>query len=134
MSFNLDGLRVFLSGPMSANGAEGDWNRAAFAEAAAWCVEHGAIEVFDPADGAPKGPDSHRHEHWMRSTLHELTRHWDFQDRNMDNEPYYDVLVLLDGWWRSNGANAERMVANVCGIEVMELREAMKWAEEADDD
>ena len=133
MSFNLDGLRVFLSGTMSAYGAEGDWNREAFEDAAAWCLEYGAIEVFDPADGAPKGPDSHSHEHWMRSTLHELTR-WVNGTRLKDNHPHYDVLMLLDGWWYSDGANAERMVANACGIEVIELKDAMKWAEEADDD
>jgi hypothetical protein len=133
MSFDLDGLRVFLSGPMSAHGADGDWNRDAFTEAAMWCANHGAVEVFDPADGAPKGPDCHSHEHWMRSTLHELTR-WENGMRYEDNRPHYDVLMLLDGWWRSDGANAERMVANACGIEVMELREAMKWAEEDGDD
>lgn len=134
MSFDVDGLRVFLSGPMSAHGAEGDWNRDAFAEASAWCMDHGAIEVFNPAEDAPKGPDSHSHEHWMRSTLHELTRYWDMQDRNKDNEPYYDVLMLLDGWWRSDGANAERMAARACGIEVIELKDAMEWAEEDGDD
>lgn len=131
MSFDVDGLRVFLSGPMS--GYE-DWNREAFAEAAAWCMGHGAIEVFDPAGGAPKGPDCHSHEHWMRKTLHELTRYWDVQDRSRDNEPYYDVLLLLDGWWRSDGANAERMVARACGIEVIELKDATAWAKEDGDD
>lgn len=133
MSFNLDGLRVFLSGPMSANGAEGDWNRKAFAEAEAWCWDNGAIEVFNPADGAPKGPDCHSHEHWMRQALHELTR-WENGTARENNRPHYDVLMLLDGWWRSQGANAERMVARACGIEAIELNDAMKWAEETDDD
>lgn len=134
MSFNLDGLRVFLSGPMSAHGAEGDWNRDAFTEAAMWCANHGAVEVFDPSSGAPKGTDCHTHEHWMRSTLHELTRYWDVQDRGRDNEPYYDVLMLLNGWWRSHGACAERMTALACGIEVIEFADARRWAEEDGDD
>lgn len=130
MSFNLDGLRVFLSGPMS--GIE-DWNRAAFAKTSAWCMEHGAIEVFDPSGGAPKGPDSHSHEHWMRQTLHELTR-WENGTRYEDNRPHYDVLLLLDGWKSSKGAMAEVNAAVACGIECVTLRNAVMWAKEDGDD
>ena len=109
MSFNLDGLRVFLSGPISSYGAEGDWNRDAFAEASEWCMEHGAIEVFNPSEGAPKGPDCHSHEHWMRRTLHELTRLENGTSR-VNNRPHYDVLMLLHGWESSRGACYERNV------------------------
>lgn len=126
MSFNLDGQRVFISGPMS--GIK-DWNRKAFTDASAWCMEHGAIEVFNPADGAPKGPDSHSHEHWMRWTLHELTR-WENGTRNEDNRPHYDVLMLLHGWESSRGACYECNVAIMCGIKVAKLEDAMKWVEE----
>lgn len=130
MSFGMEGLRVFLSGPMSG---KHDWNRAAFADAAVWCMDQGAIEVFDPAAKAPQGLDGHSHDHWMRQSLHELTR-WENGTCSEDNRPHYDVLMLLDDWWRSDGANAERMVAQACGIEVIELKDAMAWAEEADDD
>lgn len=128
MSFDLDGMRVFLSGPMT--GCD-DWNRKAFADASAWCMEHGATEVFDPAYDAPKGPDPHTHEHWMRRALHELTR-WENGTRRDDSRPHYDVVLLLDGWWMSDGANAERMVAKSCGIECIELKDAMRWAGEND--
>lgn len=112
----IDGARVFLSGPMT--GIE-DWNRAAFADAARRCLEMGALEVFDPAADAPRGPDPHSHEHWMRRTLSELTR-WTNGTRSEDNEPYWRTLVLLEGWGRSEGARIERAVALACGIAVAE--------------
>lgn len=109
--------RVFISGPMT--GCD-DWNRKAFAETEAYCLEHGALEVFNPARDAPNGEDTHSHEHWMRYTLHELTR-WENGTKYEDNKPHYDVLVLLPGWRESKGALVEQITAASCGITILDM-------------
>lgn len=127
MSYDMDGLRVFLSGPMT--GREG-WNKPAFDAAEEWCREHGAKEVYNPATLVPKeGERVHPHERYMTRTLHELTKFGPtLEDVEDWFHPLYDVLVLLDGWWASDGASRERTVAMSCGIDVIELEEAMEWA------
>ena len=117
MISGIEGKRVFLSGSMTGMP---DWNRETFAQAEAQCYECGAFEVFNPAADAPHGDDPHSHEHWMRRTIHELTR-WVNGTAIEDNEPYWDVLVQLPGWARSEGATLEFIVAKDCGIEIKEV-------------
>lgn len=129
MSFDVNGLRVFLSGPMT--GEEG-FGKQVFDAAEEWCMKHGAKEVYNPARLIPKeGERVHPHERYMTRTLHELTGFGPtLEDVGDWFHPLYDVVLLLDGWWRSEGANAERMVAGACGIECIEFKDAVEWAEE----
>lgn len=104
------GKKVFLSGPMSGLP---HYNVAAFAEAHAVMVEHGAFNVYDPAIAYLQSCETHTHEYWMRECIRELTSDY----------PYYDVLVSLPGWQDSEGAKTERMVAMACGIKCVDLSE-----------
>lgn len=108
---DFDGKAVFISGPMT--GYE-DYNRDAFDLAEMEINARGAIDVYNPARFADDG--SLPHEHYMAKTLHDLTEF--FEGR--PNRPYYDAVVLLEGWERSEGAKAEKAVAEVCGIAVYE--------------
>lgn len=129
MSFDVDGLRVFLSGPMTNRP---DWGKWAFDAAEEWCMAHGAKEVYNPVRMVPReGERVHPHERYMTRTLHELMKFGPtLEDVGDWFHPLYDVVLLLDGWWTSSGANAERMVANACGIECIEIRDAMDWSGE----
>ena len=122
MSYDFGGKLVFLSGPMT--GKPG-WNREAFADAEAWCRDHGAIEVYNPARLSPEaGERVHPHERYMTRTLHELTK---FAPRLDDVDdwfrPLYDAVVMLPGWMDSDGACVERNVALACGIDVVMYEE-----------
>ena len=119
---DLNGKRVFLSGPMTGHE---HYNCEAFARAHARLKEAGAYEIYDPAlswlQGVTEG-DEATHEQWVRKCLHILTkpkhRGWD-----APCEPYFDFLVQLDGWETSNGAIDEYEVARACGIVTIELEE-----------
>ncbi|MBR3157891.1 MAG: DUF4406 domain-containing protein [Atopobiaceae bacterium] len=118
MSYNYKGKRVFISGPMTG---KPDWNRAEFERAAIELWELGAGAVFNPASIAPReGEPAMAHELYMARTLNRLTV-LDFT--GFPNVPYYDVIVMLDGWWDSEGAKVERMVAEAIGLDVVEWDE-----------
>jgi hypothetical protein len=112
----LDGMNVFLSGPMSGYA---NWNADAFVKAHIALKEHHAEEVYDPFLQWLSEPDSvsssRDHESYMVECLHELTR--------MDpcGKPHYNLLVQLDGWRESEGAVAEHAAALACGIMTMPL-------------
>ena len=100
--------KVYLSGAME--GRE-NLNRPAFAEAEALAYEQGAQWVFNPCEyfrANDEMPD------WPRSKfmLHDL---------RMLLES--DVLVALDGADESRGARLEMMVAQACGINMIEVGE-----------
>lgn len=108
------GKKVFLSGPMSGLP---HYNVAAFADAHATVIEHGAIHVYNPAiEYLKRGRNDMGHEYWMRKCLQAL----------IGDVPGYNVLVSLPGWEDSEGARTEREVAQACGIEVCELDEVMR--------
>lgn len=113
---DLQGKRVFLSGPMT--GLEHN-NAAAFAVAHAMCRTRGASFVYDPAYAWMRerpGEDGGRtHEDYMRRCLNELTR------ERLGGGPYYDLVLQLDGWQDSAGASAEAAVARACGVRLLEL-------------
>lgn len=106
----LDGMRVFLSGPMS--GVD-DLNRPAFAEAKRICMDAGAEFVFDPTTAW--GHSDRPREWYMLRDIHRLTEPGD------GDGPFFDCLVRLDGWHLSNGAWRESTVADECGIPCYEL-------------
>lgn len=113
---DLEGKRVFLSGPMT--GRE-HFNVAAFATAHAIVKEHGARFVYNPAiqwlQERKEEAEGKTHEDYMLDCVNELTR------RDFRNKPYYDILVSLPDWYHSEGAAHERDVAEHCGIECIDL-------------
>ena len=105
------GRHVFLSGPMSGIS---HYNVAAFADAHATVIEHGATHVYNPANEyLIRGMNDMVHEYWMRKCLQAL----------IGDVPHYDVLVSLPGWEDSEGARTEREVAQACGIKCVDLSE-----------
>lgn len=111
MSYDFDGKRVYLSGPMTGIP---DWNAPAFADAKRAVMAAGAESCFDPA--AAWGHHDRPASWYMSHDLHHLTA--------MDGErPYFDAIVLLPGWYASEGASLEYQVARACGIALVSLRE-----------
>ena len=117
----LDGMRVFLSGPMS--GVD-DLNRPAFAEAKRVCEAAGAEFVFDPTHAW--GHSDRPREWYMLRDIHRLSGKPEY-DNVLANYGYtkdqvaYTGCPRLDGWHLSNGAWRESTVADECGIPCYEL-------------
>lgn len=115
----LEGLSVFLSGPMTGYPHN---NATTFAEAHAICKEAGAERIYDPAlDWLTSGPHAqgYSHEDWMRRSVSELTR------STVTGQPVYQALIRLPedpSLGVSEGATLERRVAEACGIRVIPLR------------
>lgn len=124
MDYDFNGKRVFLSGPMSDIA---DWNRVAFSKAEERCRELGAEYVYNPAKDAPDGGEPiATHEQYMTITLHELTRWVDDTGTSVVNSrPFYDVVVMLDGWWASLGACRECNVAEFIGVQIVFAAEVL---------
>lgn len=111
MSYDISGKRVYLSGPMSELP---DFNEPAFAAAKRACVDAGCEVCFNPATAW--GHHDRPRAWYMSHDLHHLTA--------MDGErPYFDALVLLPGWYASEGAQIEYQVARECGIALVNLQE-----------
>ena len=108
---HVKGRRVYLSGPMT--GIEG-WNKPAFDGAEKQLRKLNIHDVYNPADHI----DSHStasHCVAMQLSLNELT----------STKFWYDLLVSLPGWEQSAGARLEREVAEACGIEVCDIKDAI---------
>lgn len=111
MSYDLTDKRVYLSGPMTGII---DHNGPAFADAERRCRDAGAAMVFNPATA---WGHSDRHPSWyMRHDLNRLTL-------TEGERPLFDCVVLLDGWYASEGATLEYQVARASGIALVNLRE-----------
>lgn len=111
MSYDLTDKRVYLSGPMTGII---DHNAPAFADAERRCRDAGAGMVFNPATA---WGHSDRHLSWyMRHDLNRLTL-------TEGERPLFDCVVLLDGWYASDGATLEYQVARASGIALVNLRE-----------
>lgn len=111
MSYDLTDKRVYLSGPMRGII---DNNGPAFADAERRCRDAGAAMVFNPATA---WGHSDRHPSWyMRHDLNRLTL-------SEGEWPLFDCVVLLDGWYASEGATLEYQVARASGIALVNLRE-----------
>lgn len=122
---DLNGKRVFISGPMSGLKR---CNVAAFAEAHADIREAGAGEVFNPAinylQEYGERADRKVHADYMADCLHELTKRKCFGLTLREYAPMkYDLLVSLPGWEESEGARFEREAAQACNIPVYDLEE-----------
>lgn len=90
-----------------------------FADARDWLRKRGAAHVTTPTRLVDPSLD---HEQAMRECIHELTkRDYSVRDGGLVRRPWYDLIVMLDGWKVSEGARLEREVAEECGIYVMSL-------------
>lgn len=120
----LEGKRVFISGPMSSRKHN---NVTKFLAAHIVLNKLGALSVYDPAaewvDDVSRGSWEDRgHEFYMRRCISELSKSWYVDAEDGGTRPLYDLLVQLDGWQDSEGAKTEKIVAEACGIEVIELQ------------
>lgn len=111
MAMSVEGLNVFLSGPMTGYD---DYNERGFVAAHIRLKKLGAEHVYDPILQWVCEPERisvvRSHESYMLECVQELSRMRD------DGEPYYDAVVQIDGWQASEGAKVEDIVAEACGI------------------
>ena len=98
------------------------WNRASFSEAEKLVKSCGATSVYNPCAYA-EDMSGFSHEMCLRISIFNLcaTRLW----APADALAVYDVLVSLPGWGQSAGARLEREVAEACGIEVCDIKDAI---------
>lgn len=104
---------VYLSGPIT--GVKGYKYPFVFMEKVLSKVSDGM--VFNPATEIPSDSP---YEAAMATCLQALS----LRVRDGEDEPYYpmyEVMVLLPGWTKSQGAQIENRVAEACGIEVVEM-------------
>lgn len=104
---------VYLSGPIT--GVKGYKYPFIFMEK----VLHKASDgmVFNPATEIPSDTS---YEAAMATCLQALS----LRVRDGEDEPYYpmyEVMILLPGWVKSQGAQIENRVAEACGIEVVDM-------------
>lgn len=104
---------VYLSGPIT--GVNGYKYPFIFMEKVLSKVSDGM--VFNPATEIPSGSP---YEAAMATCLQALS----LRVRDGEDEPYYpmyEVMILLPGWVKSQGAQIENRVAEACGIEVVDM-------------
>lgn len=104
---------VYLSGPIT--GVKGYKYPFIFMEKVLHKVSDGM--VFNPATEIPSDTP---YEAAMATCLQALS----LRVRDGEDEPYYpmyEVMVLLPGWVKSQGAQIENRVAEACGIEVVDM-------------
>lgn len=104
---------VYLSGPIT--GVKGYKYPFIFMEKVLHKVSDGM--VFNPATEIPSDSP---YEAAMATCLQALS----LRVRDGEDEPYYpmyEVMILLPGWVKSQGAQIENRVAEACGIEVVDM-------------
>lgn len=104
---------VYLSGPIT--GVKGYKYPFIFMEKVLHKVSDGM--VFNPATEIPSDSP---YEAAMATCLQALS----LRVRDGEDEPYYpmyEVMILLPGWTKSQGAQIENRVAEACGIEVIDM-------------
>ena len=126
---DVEGKRIFLSGPMSGR----KWyNVGEFCNAHAALREAGAGFVFNPAleylDPAPHMVDA-THEEYMLRCIDVLSE----PDHMTLRTASFDMVVRLPGWDRSDGATVESVVAEACGIPVYDIGEVIEDWEQTQD-
>ena len=126
----LEGVRAFLSGPMT--GCE-CYNLIEFTKAHERLQRLGAAYIYNPAfdwlHGMQRGETEASHDYYMRKTIGELARQDMALDERGKARSFYNLVVLLDGWEASLGARTELCVAQACGINVVELGNLDGWIE-----
>lgn len=126
---DLSGKYVFLSGPISDQPDDA---------VDLFCTAHHRLRklayaeyVFNPAlrhlIKQQRKLMAMGHEDWMADCLHELTSREARDQIWHDITPMkYDLLVQLPGWEKSDGAKAEAYVAEMCGIPIVSIEEALR--------
>jgi hypothetical protein len=100
------------------------YNVEAFAKAHAQLKELGAKYVYNPGISYLCSEKKESHEYWMRKCVQELTSGPRYE------EFYYDLVVQLKGWSKSDGCRTEAQVASACGIPCVTMKRVLKEAEE----
>ena len=111
---------VYLSGPITD--VKGYKYPFIFMEKVLHKVSDGM--VFNPATEIPSDSP---YEAAMATCLQALS----LRVRDGEDEPYYpmyEVMILLPGWVKSQGAQIENYVAKACGIEVVDMSLDMAFA------
>jgi hypothetical protein len=119
----LTNKRVYLSGPVTSaeNLAQA---RKAFELAEQLIATHDPRFIYNPMRNISPYAT---HEQAMLICLNELTYHVGVSENHGPvvseswRRPAFDVLVSLPGWCHSEGATIERIVAEACGIECVNL-------------
>lgn len=129
---DVTGKTVFLSGPMTGTPYN---NMPAFISAHKLLSDYGAKVIYNLAfewiHELERGESEKSHESYMRKCINELTKgDWFSEDKGfgIDGElpARYDMLVRLAGWEDSKGSYMESMVAEACGIQVVDISEIKK--------
>ena len=111
---DLTGKVVYVSGPVTTTDTE-------YAEARTWLRQHGTAHVTTVNRLVDDSLDD---DQKLRERIHELTkRDYDAKDGGLVRRPWYDLVVLLDGWNTSRESDVECSTALACGIAVIELAE-----------
>ena len=95
--------RAYISGPMTG---VADFNRPAFREAAER-LEAAGFTVVTPLTVAERWGDECPHRWYMREALHQLAT--------------ADLLAMLPGWERSQGASIEWRIAELLGLPALPI-------------
>ena len=117
---HLEGKSVYLSGPMTGIKK---WNSASFSEAEKLVKSCGATSVYNPCAYA-EAMSGFSHEMCLRISISTLCATW-MRAPAKDTLAVYDLLVSLPGWGQSAGARLEREVAEACGIEACDIKDAI---------
>jgi hypothetical protein len=121
---SLENRVVYVSGPSDTTDAE-------YAEARTWLRAHGARHV---TTANRLVDDSLDDDQRLRERIHELTkRDYDAKEGALVRRPWYDVVVLMDGWDTSRESDIECRIALACGITVFELMELRYEADKLED-
>ena len=111
---DLTGKVVYVSGPVTTTDTE-------YAEARTWLRQHGTAHVTTVNRLVDDSLDD---DQKLRERIHELTkRDYDAKDGGLVRRPWYDLVVLLDGWDTRRESDIECKIALACGITVIELAE-----------
>ena len=103
---DLKGKNVYISGPITGKLLN---NAPAFAEAHAMLREMGAAAVYNPTLRWLRESVERSHERYMLQCVSALSSEY-------RGKPFYDAIVLLDGFESSEGALVELSVAKALGI------------------
>ena len=118
MSYDFTNKHAFVSGPITG---KPNFNAELFDAAEALLYELGAATVWTPISLTPLyGHDEQTHEGYILLNLHPLTAF--YRDKG-EVRRGVDCVVMLPGWQDSEGARVERVVAEACGIDVIEWDE-----------
>lgn len=113
----MNGLRIYLAGPMESAG--GNWNMPLFDFVAKKLRAEGA-EVFSPAEHLREAHGDLEGVLKLDKESRKVARRQALRDEILWVIDNAQMVLLLPGWERSPGASAERAVALACGIDVRE--------------